>query len=339
MTIPDFSDAKLGALAFEPLDAPGGRLLAGQPSNGSTGSTVWETPEGIAVAPVYTAADLVGVGVDLFPGLAPYVRGPYPAMYVTQPWTVRQYAGFSTAAESNAFYRRNLAAGQKGLSVAFDLPTHRGYDSDNPRVVGDVGMAGVAIDSILDMQELFDGIPLGEISVSMTMNGAVLPDPGVVCGRGRGAGRGGRAADRHDPERHPQGVHGPQHLHLPAGSVDADRVGHLPLHRGAECRGSIRSRSPGITSRRPGRRRIWSWRTRWRTGWSIVRAGLAAGLAVDEFAPRLSFFWGIGMNFFMEVAKLRAARLLWTQAAGAVRPDEPEIERCCARIARRRAGR
>ena len=160
--IADFSNATLG----EPT--PGPRADQQAP--------VWDTPEGIPVPPLYTAADLDGLDfLETYPGIVPYLRGPYPTMYVTQPWTIRQYAGFSTAAESNAFYRRNLAMGQKGLSIAFDLPTHRGYDSDNPRVVGDVGMAGVAIDSIYDMRELFDGIPLDQMSVSMTMNGAVLP--------------------------------------------------------------------------------------------------------------------------------------------------------------------
>ncbi|PZS33927.1 MAG: methylmalonyl-CoA mutase, partial [Pseudonocardiales bacterium] len=168
MMIPDFSDAKLGPGLAPEQDTPSGRQLGGQ--------APWETPEGIAVPPLYTAADLDDVDfLGTYPGAPPYLRGPYPTMYVNQPWTIRQYAGFSTAGDSNAFYRRNLAMGQKGLSIAFDLPTHRGYDSDNPRVIGDVGMAGVAIDSIYDMRQLFDGIPLDKMSVSMTMNGAVLP--------------------------------------------------------------------------------------------------------------------------------------------------------------------
>ena len=191
------------------------------------------------------------------PGLPPFVRGPYTTMYVVRPWTVRQYAGFSTAEESNAFYRRNLAAGQKGLSVAFDLPTHRGYDSDHPRVAADVGMAGVAIDSILDMKILFDGISLGDISVSMTMNGAVLPvmalyivaaeEQGVEAGTARG----------HDPERHPQGVHGPQHLHLPARAEHADHRRHLRLHLGrhAEVQQHQHQRLPHAGGRRHGRPR------------------------------------------------------------------------------------
>ena len=165
MSIPDFGSAELA-----------GRAATGTAAPAKAIRRAWETPEGIVVPPLYTAADLDGLDfLHTYPGIAPFLRGPYPTMYVNQPWTIRQYAGFSTAAESNAFYRRNLAMGQKGLSIAFDLPTHRGYDSDNPRVVGDVGMAGVAIDSIYDMRELFDGIPLDQMTVSMTMNGAVLP--------------------------------------------------------------------------------------------------------------------------------------------------------------------
>ena len=169
------------------------------------------------------------------PACAPFIRGPYPTMYVQQPWTIRQYAGFSTAEESNAFYRRNLAAGQKGLSVAFDLATHRGYDSDHPRVAGDVGMAGVAIDSILDMRQLFDGIPLGEMTVSMTMNGAVLPIMALYIVAGEEQGVAAEGSWRDHPERHPEGVHGPQHLHLPAEAIDADRLRHLRLHGAAHA--------------------------------------------------------------------------------------------------------
>ncbi len=233
-------------------------------------------------------------------------------MYVNQPWTIRQYAGFSTAEESNAFYRRNLAAGQKGLSVAFDLATHRGYDSDHPRVAGDVGMAGVAIDSILDMRQLFDGIPLDQMSVSMTMNGAVLPVLAlyIVAAEEQGVAR---AARRHDPERHAQRVHGPQHVHLPAGAVDADHLRHLRASRRRRCRSSTRSRSPATTCRRPGRRPTSSSATRWPTASSTSAPASPPGSTIDAFAPRLSFFWAIGMNFFMEVAKMRAGRLLWAK--------------------------
>ena len=185
----------------------------------------WRTPEGIDVKPLYTAEDVAELDPGL-PGFAPFTRGPYASMYAGRPWTIRQYAGFSTAEDSNAFYRRNLAAGQKGLSVAFDLATHRGYDSDHPRVVGDVGKAGVAIDTLEDMKILFDGIPLDEMSVSMTMNGAVLPVLAFYIVAARGAGRAAGPAHRHDPERHPQGVRGPQHLYLPARALDADRRRH-----------------------------------------------------------------------------------------------------------------
>ncbi len=201
-----------------------------------------------------TRADLDGLDfLDTYPGIAPFLRGPYPTMYVNQPWTIRQYAGFSTAEDSNAFYRRNLAAGQKGLSVAFDLATHRGYDTDHPRVAGDVGMAGVAIDSILDMRQLFDGIPLDQMSVSMTMNGAVLPVLALYIVAAEEQGVAPTKLAGHHPERHPQRVHGPQHLHLPAGAVDADHLRHLRLHVEARCRSSTRSRSPATTCRRPAR--------------------------------------------------------------------------------------
>ncbi len=236
----------------------------------------WSTPEGIDVKPVYIAADRdaaveAGYPLDTFPGEPPYVRGPYPTMYVNQPWTIRQYAGFSTAAESNAFYRRNLAAGQKGLSVAFDLATHRGYDSDHPRVAGDVGMAGVAIDSILDMRQLFDGIDLSTVSVSMTMNGAVLPILAlyVVAAEEQGVATG--EARRDHSERHPQRVHGPQHLHLPAEAVDADHLGHLRLHQHADAEVQLDLDLRATTSKKPVRQRIWSWPTRWPTASSTSR--------------------------------------------------------------------
>ena len=221
--IPDFAEHRL----VEAEAAP--RAVAdGEP---------WQTPEGIAVKRLYGEARPRRPALSSTPCRAspPFIRGPYPTMHVRQPWTIRQYAGFSTAEESNAFYRRNLAAGQKGLSVAFDLATHRGYDSDHPRVAGDVGMAGVAIDSILDMRQLFDGIPLGEMTVSMTMNGAVLPIMAlyIVAAEEQGVAREGSRRDH--PERHPEGVHGPQHLHLSAETLDADRLGHHRLHRPAHA--------------------------------------------------------------------------------------------------------
>ncbi len=199
-------------------------------------SLTWHTLEGIAVKPLYTGADTAGLAhMGGLPGLAPFTRGPRATMYAGRPWTIRQYAGFSTAEESNAFYRKALAAGQQGVSVAFDLATHRGYDSDHPRVVGDVGKAGVAIDSVEDMKILFDGIPLEKVSVSMTMNGAVIPILAnfIVAGEEQGVPRA--AALRHHPERHPEGVHGAEHLHLSARTLDADRRRHHRIHRGRDA--------------------------------------------------------------------------------------------------------
>ena len=284
----------------------------------------WQTAEGIGIKPLYTAADRAGCDhLDTFPGFPPFVRGPYSSMYVTRPWTVRQYAGFSTAEASNAFYKRNMAMGQKGLSIAFDLPTHRGYDSDNPRVLGDVGMAGVAIDSILDMRILFDGLPLDQISVSMTMNGAVLPDPGDVRHRGGGAGRRAEEADRDHTERHPEGVHGPQHLHLSAHAQHAHRRRHLQLlqqeHAVVQQHQHLRlSHAGGWRDRRPGTGLHVGGRA------GISAHGLATGMSIDDFAPRLSFFWSIGENVMMEVAKMRAARMLWAKIVKMFDPKNPK---------------
>ncbi|MUL84547.1 MULTISPECIES: methylmalonyl-CoA mutase [unclassified Mycolicibacterium] len=277
----------------------------------------WATPEGIDVKPVYIAADRdevaeAGYPLDSFPGAPPFVRGPYPTMYVNQPWTIRQYAGFSTAAESNAFYRRNLAAGQKGLSVAFDLATHRGYDSDHPRVQGDVGMAGVAIDSILDMRQLFDGIDLSSVSVSMTMNGAVLPILALYV----------VAAEE-------QGVP-PEKL---AGTIQNDILKEFMVRNTyiyppkasmriiSDIFGYTSTKMPKFNSisisgyhiQEAGATADLELAYTLADGKEYIKAGLAAGLDIDKFAPRLSFFWGIGMNFFMEVAKLRAGRLLWSE--------------------------
>ena len=273
----------------------------------------FETPEGIALPPVATAADTAAADyLDTYPGLPPFLRGPYPTMYVSRPWTIRQYAGFSTAEESNAFYRRNLAAGQKGLSVAFDLATHRGYDSDNPRVAGDVGMAGVAIDSILDMRRLFDGIPLGDTTVSMTMNGAVLPVMALYI----------VAAEE-------QGV-APERL---AGTIQNDILKELMVRNTfiyppgpsmrivSDIMAFAAARMPKFNSisvsgyhmQEAGATLDLELAYTLADGVEYVRAGLDAGLDIDDFAPRLSFFWCIGMNFFMEVAKLRAARMLWAK--------------------------
>ena len=245
-------------------------------------------------------------------------------MYTTQPWTIRQYAGFSTAEESNAFYRRNLAAGQKGLSVAFDLPTHRGYDSDHPRVAGDVGMAGRGDRLDLRHAAAVRRHPAGPDERVDDDERRRAAGPGAVHRRGRGTGGAAGAAGRDHPERHPQGVHGPQHLHLPARSR---RCGSSPTSSPTprrECRSSTRSRSPATTSRRPGPPPTSSSPTPWPTAWSTCKAGVAAGLDIDAFAPRLSFFWAIGMNFFTEVAKLRAARALWYELVAPFGPRNPK---------------
>src|SRR6476646_9205473 len=283
----------------------------------------WITPEGIAVKPVFGPDDVKGLDfLDTYPGIAPYLRGPYPAMYVTQPWTVRQYAGFSTAEDSNAFYRRNLAAGQKGLSVAFDLATHRGYDSDHPRVSGDVGMAGVAIDSIYDMRTLFAGIPLDRMSVSMTMNGAVLPILALFVA----------AAEE-------QGVP-PEKL---SGTIQNDILKEFMVRNTyiypptpsmriiSDIFAYTSQKMPkynsisisGYHMQEAGATQDLELAYTLADGVEYLRAGLAAGLDVDRFAPRLSFFWAIGMNFFMEVAKMRAARLLWAKLLTQFNPKDP----------------
>ena len=269
----------------------------------------WHTPEGIEVRPLYTAEDVAGIDPGL-PGFAPYTRGPYASMYTGRPWTIRQYAGFSTAEESNAFYRRNLDAGQKGLSVAFDLATHRGYDSDHPRVVGDVGKAGVAIDTVEDMKILFDGIPLGEMSVSMTMNGAVLP---VMAFYIVGAEEQGVAPDRLNGTIQndilKEFAVRNTYIYPPAPSmrIVADVIaycaGNMPKFNSISISG-YHMHEAGATA-------VQELAFTLADGMEYVRAAQAKGLDVDHFAPRLSFFFGIGMNFFMEVAKLRAARLLW----------------------------
>ncbi|RUP37937.1 MAG: methylmalonyl-CoA mutase [Gordonia sp. (in: high G+C Gram-positive bacteria)] len=312
--VPDLSTVDLAAPAAAD---PGARERWAAAAQSATGLAVdeqrWETPEGIDVAPLYSAADLVGLDfLHTYPGLAPFLRGPYPTMYVNQPWTIRQYAGFSTAEDSNAFYRRNLAAGQKGLSVAFDLPTHRGYDSDNPRVAGDVGMAGVAIDSIYDMRVLFDGIPLDQMSVSMTMNGAVLPVLSLYI----------VAAEE-------QGVT-PEKL---AGTIQNDILKEFMVRNTyiypptpsmriiSDIFSYTSERMPRFNSisisgyhmQEAGATADLELAYTLADGLEYIQAGLDAGLDVDAFAPRLSFFWAIGMNFFMEIAKMRAARLLWAK--------------------------
>lgn len=314
MSIPkSFADIELGGLE------------ARSPRTSTTeGGTPWASPEGIDVLPVYGPEHLEGLdGLDTWPGIAPFLRGPYPTMYTTQPWTIRQYAGFSTAEESNAFYRRNLAAGQKGLSVAFDLATHRGYDSDHPRVRGDVGMAGVAIDSIYDTRTLFDGIPLDEMSVSMTMNGAVLPVLALYIA----------AAEE-------QGV-APEQL---AGTIQNDILKEFMVRNTyiyppapsmriiSDIFAFTSQKMPRFNSisisgyhiQEAGATADLELAYTLADGVEYIRAGLDTGMTIDQFAPRLSFFWAIGMNFFMEVAKMRAARALWARLVDDFDPQNPK---------------
>ncbi|NLB26688.1 MAG: methylmalonyl-CoA mutase, partial [Bacteroidales bacterium] len=280
---------------------------------GSEGGKLWYTPEQIGVKSVYTARDLENLEhLEFAAGIPPYLRGPYSTMYTMRPWTIRQYAGFSTAEESNAFYRRNLAAGQKGLSVAFDLATHRGYDSDHPKVIGDVGKAGVAIDSVLDMKVLFDEIPLENTSVSMTMNGAVLPVMAffIVAGLEQGVS--------------------PLHL---SGTIQNDILKEFMVRNTYiyppdfsmriiadifkyTSRYMPRFNSISISGyhmQEAGATADIEMAYTLADGLDYLRTGIKAGLNIDEFAPRLSFFWAIGMNHFMEIAKMRAARMLWAK--------------------------
>src|SRR5215211_6076237 len=283
-------------------------------------SEPWLTPEGIAVQPAYGPADVKGLDfLETYPGIPPYLRGPYPTMYTTQPWTVRQYAGFSTATESNAFYRRNLSAGQKGLSVAFDLPTHRGYDSDHPRVVGDVGMAGVAIDSILDMRQLFDGIPLDRMSVSMTMNGAVLPVLAlyVLAAEEQGV-KPAQLAGTIQNDVLKEFMVRNTYIYPPGPSMRI--VSDIFAFTSQEMPKFNSISISGYHMQEAGATQDLELAYTLADGIEYIRAGLAAGLTIDQFAPRLSFFWAIGMNFFMEVAKLRAARLLWAKLVKGFEP-------------------
>ncbi len=289
------------------------RIGWSQPSHGGRDhdEAVWRTPEGIDIRRAYGPADLEGLRfLDTWPGLAPFIRGPYPTMYVQQPWTIRQYAGFSTAEESNAFYRRNLAAGQKGLSIAFDLATHRGYDSDHPRVAGDVGMAGVAIDSILDMRQLFDGIPLDQMTVSMTMNGAVLPIMAlyIVAGEEQGVAQKDLAGTIQNDILKEFMVRN-TYIYPPKPSmrIISDIFSYTSQHMPKFNSISI----SGYHIQEAGATVDLELAYTIADGIEYARAGVAAGLDIDKFAPRLSFFWNAGMNFFMEVAKQRAGRLLW----------------------------
>ena len=323
-SIPDFTTVELGS----------GRGLSDDREawadrvHGEVGSTPGdlanETPEGIVVAPLSSASDVVDLDfMETWPGAAPYLRGPYPTMYASQPWTVRQYAGYSTAEESNAFYRRNLAAGQKALSVAFDLATHRGYDSDHPRVSGDVGMAGVSIDSILDMKMLFDGIPLDRMSVSMTMNGAVLPILAlyVVAAEEQGVAPAQLTGTIQNDILKEFMVRN-TYIYPPEPSMRI--ISDIFTFTSAEMPRFNSISISGYHMQEAGATADLELAYTLADGLEYVRAGVEAGLDIDAFAPRLSFFWAIGMDFFMEVAKLRAARLLWADLMRQFSPLDPK---------------
>ncbi|MGD9510783.1 MAG: methylmalonyl-CoA mutase [Geminicoccaceae bacterium] len=320
--IPSFADIPLGESG--PPDASWAASFLRETGH-TPADASWTTPEGIGVPPLYTEADTSGLDfLDTWPGLPPFLRGPYPTMYTTQPWTIRQYAGFSTAEDSNAFYRRNLAAGQMGLSVAFDLATHRGYDSDHPRVAGDVGMAGVAIDSILDMEILFSGIPLDRMSVSMTMNGAVLPVLAlyVVAAEEQGVGPEQLSGTIQNDILKEFMVRN-TYIFPPSPSmrivsdIFAYTAKHMPKFNSISISG-YHMQEAGATADLELAYTLAD-------GIEYIRCGRAVGLDVDAFAPRLSFFWAVGMNFFMEVAKLRAARLLWAKLVKAqFQPKNPK---------------
>lgn len=317
-SFPDFTAMSLGDAAGE-ADINAWKKLAGPGADRE-----WETPEGVVLKQVYTGEDTRGLDfLDDFPGVAPFGRGPYPTMYTNQPWTIRQYAGFSTAEDSNAFYRRNLAAGQKGLSVAFDLATHRGYDSDHPRVTGDVGMAGVAIDSIYDMRTLFAGIPLDQMSVSMTMNGAVLPimslfivaaeEQGVAAAKLSGTIQNDILKEFMVRNTY---IYPPRPSMRIISDIFAFTSQKMPKFNSISISG-YHMQEAGATADLELAYTLAD-------GVEYIRAGIAAGLDVDRFAPRLSFFWAIGMNYFMEVAKMRAGRLLWAKL---VRQFNPRNEK------------
>ncbi len=322
-TIPSFAAVTLGSPGHEPSRASW-QEAAERAAGVSIDKLVWHTPEGIEVQPAYGPADLRGVDhLGGWPGLPPYVRGPYPTMYASRPWTIRQYAGFSTAEESNAFYRRNLAAGQKGLSIAFDLATHRGYDSDHPRVQGDVGMAGVAIDSILDMRVLFEGIPLDQVSVSMTMNGAVLPimalyiiaaeEQGVPPERLAGTIQNDILKEFMVRNTY---IYPPQPSMRIVGDIFGYTAASMPRFNSISISGYHMQEAGATLDLELGYTLA--------DGIEYLRTGIGAGLDIDAFAPRLSFFFAMGMNVFMEIAKLRAARLLWATIVRAFGAKDPK---------------
>jgi methylmalonyl-CoA mutase len=300
------------------------RALADKELGGKSPDTLaWQTPEGIDLKPLYTAEDLERLEtLGTLPGFPPYLRGVRATMYAGRPWTLRQYAGFSTAEESNAFFRENLRQGQTGLSVAFDLATHRGYDSDHPRVVGDVGKAGVAIDSVEDMKVLFDGIPLEKMTVSMTMNGAVLPVLAafIVAGEEQGVPREKLAGTIQNDILKEFMVRN-TYIYPPGPSmrIVADIIEYTARHMPRFNSISL----SGYHMQEAGATAVQELAFTLADGLDYVRAALARGLKIDEFAPRLSFFFCIGMNFFMEVAKLRAARLLWARLIRQFAPQNP----------------
>ena len=295
---------------------------SGAPSSSASGA--WTSPEGIDILPVYGPEHLEGLdALDTWPGLSPFLRGPYPTMYTTQPWTVRQYAGFSTAEASNAFYRRNLAAGQKGLSVAFDLATHRGYDSDHPRVRGDVGMAGVAIDSIYDTRTLFDGIPLDEMSVSMTMNGAVLPVLALYIAAAEEQGvKPEQLAGTIQNDILKEFMVRNTYIYPPAPSMRI--ISDIFSYTSARMPRFNSISISGYHMQEAGATADLELAYTLADGVEYIRAGLETGMTIDQFAPRLSFFWAIGMNFYMEVAKMRAARALWSRLVRGFNPENPK---------------
>ena len=329
--IPDFSQVELGGVETAPADPERLERILGQAAEAARSEpgleadpVHWETPEGIELDPAYTSQALEGLDfLDTKPGFPPYLRGPYPNMYVNRPWTIRQYAGYSTAEESNAFYRRNLAAGQKGLSIAFDLATHRGYDSDHPRVAGDVGMAGVAIDSIYDMRTLFDGIPLEEMSVSMTMNGAVLPVLSlfIVAGEEQGVPHD-RMTGTIQNDILKEFMVRNTYIYPPKPSMRI--VSDIIAYTSKELPRFNSISISGYHMQEAGATADLELGYTLSDGVEYVKASLDAGLDVDFFAPRLSFFWAIGMNFFMEVAKMRAGRLLWAMLMKQFDPKDPK---------------
>ncbi|MCL6259485.1 methylmalonyl-CoA mutase [Aquiflexum sp. TKW24L] len=304
----------ISKLNFEPTENP----------NPLSSGSVWETAEKISVPSVFNKTEIDELHhTDYVAGLPPFLRGPYSTMYVLRPWTIRQYAGFSTAEESNAFYRRNLAGGQKGLSVAFDLATHRGYDSDHPRVVGDVGKAGVAIDSVLDMKILFDGIPLDEMSVSMTMNGAVIPILAfyIIAAEEQGVSPEQLSGTiQNDILKEFMVRNTYIYPPLPSMRIIADIFEYTSKHMPKFNSISI----SGYHMQEAGATAELELAYTLADGWEYLRTGVATGLDIDDFAPRLSFFWAIGMNHFMEIAKMRAARLLWSKIVNLFNPKDPK---------------